>query len=375
MHHTPPVMLASPMPPPHGGISSWTKAVLASPLSERFALRVFDTAPRDDGAVSGKSRFRADRALAAVRMVLLLARDLIRHRPAVLHVNTSYHWAMLRDGAFVWLARAFGVPTVLHFRGGDFPEFAGACSPRAARLLDATLRRTDRLIALTRETEEFLAGRVPRGRVRYVPNFVDLAAFPARGERSGRRGPVEILYVGWIIEAKGICELLEAMHGVPDARLTMVGPSQPDFAAAIAPRLAALGERVRLLPPRPRAELLPLYAEADVFTLPTWREGFPNVVLEAMATGLPIVATTVGAIPDAVRDGEEALLVPPRDPAALADALRALVSDPGLRSEMGQRARARAAALFSPAVVLEQIAEIWEEIGRADGFTPPAHLR
>jgi glycosyltransferase involved in cell wall biosynthesis len=360
------VLLASPLPPPLGGISSWTAAVLASPLAQRFSLRVFDIAPRDDGTVSGASRFRGDRALAAVRMLFGLARDVRRYRPRVLHVNTSYHWAMLRDGLFVWIAGALGARTILHFRGGDFPEFASACPAWAARLLDATLRRTDRLIALTRETEAFLVARTSRGQVQYLPNFVDLAAFPARAERTARAArPVEILYVGWIIEAKGIRELLEAMRQLPEARLTLVGPPEPAFVATLAPELAALGERVRLLPRKPRAELLPLYAEADVFTLPTWREGFPNVVLEAMGAGLPIVATPVGAIPDAVRDGEEALLVPPRDPQALAAALRRLVDDPALRDTMGRRARARAEALFSRERVLDQLAGIWEELAEA----------
>jgi glycosyltransferase involved in cell wall biosynthesis len=359
----PVVMLASPLPPPVGGISSWTVALLASPLAERFSLRVFDTAPREEVAVSGGSRFRLDRASDSLRMLLGLARELRRRRPRVLHVNTSYRWAMLRDGLFVWIARTLGVRTILHFRGGDFPEFAAAC-PRWARwLLDATLRRTDRLIALTRDTEEFLAGRVP-GRVRYLPNFVDLEGFP-RVERTASGGLVEILYVGWIIEAKGIRELLQAMQGVPRARLTLVGPSDPDFLASLAPALAALGERVRVLPQLPRAELLPLYREAEIFTLPTWREGFPNVVLEAMRAGLPIVATPIGAIPDAVRHGEEALLVPPRDRDALARALAALVDDPALRAAMGRRARARVEALFSREVVLEQLAQIWQELAAA----------
>jgi glycosyltransferase involved in cell wall biosynthesis len=119
---------------------------------------------------------------------------------------------------------------------------------------------------------------------------------------------------------------------------------------------------VRLLEARPRAELAPLYAEADVFAFPTWREGFPNVVLEAMAAGLPLVATPVGAIPDVVREGDEALLVPARDPDALAAALQRLVSDAALRRAMGARARERALS-FSRERVLEQLAGIWRELG------------
>lgn len=356
------VLLASPLPPPAGGIASWTVSVLESPLGRRFGVRVFDTAPRDDGTVAGGSRFRGDRALASLRMLLRLARELRTYRPDVLHVNTSYQWAMLRDGAFVWLARALGVRTVLHFRGGDFPEFAARCPRVAARLLDATLRRTDRLIALTRHTEQFLATRASPERVRYLPNFVDPSLAGSARPAARPAKPIEVLYVGWLIEAKGIRELLQAMLRVQGARLTLVGPTEPDFAATLAGEIEALGDRVRVLGARPRAELAPLYAAADVFAFPTWREGFPNVVLEALAAGLPLVTTPVGAIPDVVRDGEEGLIVPPRDPERLAAALERLVSDAELRGAMGGRARARAAA-FSRTLVLEQLAVIWRELG------------
>jgi glycosyltransferase involved in cell wall biosynthesis len=119
---------------------------------------------------------------------------------------------------------------------------------------------------------------------------------------------------------------------------------------------------VRVLPPQPKDEIRRLYAEADIFVLPTYREGFPNVVLEAMAAALPVVATTVGAIPDAVRDGEEGILVPPRDPAALQAALRRLVEDPQLRHAMGRCARARVEAVFSMPAVVSELDQIYREL-------------
>jgi glycogen(starch) synthase len=267
---------------------------------------------------------------------------------------------MLRDGGFVWIARALGVRTVLHFRGGDFPEFAAACPAWAARLLDATLRRTDLLIALTRETEEFLVTRVSRDRVVYLPNFVDPVLWDTADSAPASEW-VEILYVGWMIEAKGVRELLRALQQVPATRLTLVGPSEPAFAASLEPLLKTLGDRVRVLPARPRAELAPLYAAADIFAFPTWREGFPNVVLEAMAAGLPLVTTPVGAIPDIVRAEVDALLVPVRDVEALAGALRELANDPSRRRAMGAAARERALD-FSRDRVFEQLTGIWQQL-------------
>jgi glycosyltransferase involved in cell wall biosynthesis len=345
-----------------GGIATWTAAVLRSPLAERFDLRVVDTAPSERAVVSGGSRFRFDRITDAIRILRSLLRELVFHRPHLVHINTSYFWAFLRDGLSLWIAKGFGIPVVMHFRGGDFPEFVECSRPSVRRAIFATLARADRLIALTGATRTYLERVAAPQAVRYLPNFIDLADFDAMPDRTQRTGPVEVLFVGWIVEGKGICELLEAARRVPDARFTLIGPVQQDFLERIQPQLDALVPRVQLLPVRPRLELIELYAKSDLFVLPTWREGFPNVVLEAMAAGLPIVATRVGAIPDAVEDGVEGVLIAPRDADALAAAITGLVCDAELRRRMGARARSRVEADFSREAVLERLTALYEEL-------------
>jgi glycosyltransferase involved in cell wall biosynthesis len=326
-------------------------------------VRVVDSSPSQKSEVAGTSSLRVDRVLDAVRILVRWIGELRGFRPRLAHVNTSYGWAFLRDGAAVWIAGIFGARTLLHFRGGDFPEFVKATPRPYRRWIEATLRRTDRLIALTHATRAYLESVAGVERVRYVPNFVRLEDVGPPADRSGRDGrPVEVLFVGWMLPAKGVRELLAAARELPGARFTLVGPEEPAFVASIREELASLGARVRHLGALPREDVLALYREADVFTLPTWREGFPNVVLEAMAASLPVVATPVGAIPDAVRDGEEGLLVPPRDAAALTAALRRLCADPALRRSMGERARLRAESLFSREEVLSRLAAVYREL-------------
>lgn len=359
----PRLLLLSPLPPPTGGIPTWTLGVLGSDLCARWKVRVVDTSPSEKEAVHGESRLRLDRVFDALRILAGLVWQLLRFRPDVVHVNTPYYWAFLRDGTAVWLASLLGARTVLHPRGGDFPDFVQGARPLLRRWIDATLRRADRCIALTAANERLMGEIAGPERVRYVPNFVrleDLGEPPDRRDRG--EAPVEVLFVGWIVEAKGVGELLAAARGLPEVRFTLVGARQPDFVDRLRDELQAQRDHVRLLPPRPREEVLALYREADVFVLPTWREGFPNVVLEAMAAGLPVVATPVGAIPDALRDGEEGLLVPPRDPAALEAALRRLVEDPEARLAMGRRARHRVEASFSLGAVTDQLDAVYREL-------------
>jgi len=168
--------------------------------------------------------------------------------------------------------------------------------------------------------------------------------------------------VGWIIEAKGVLELVAAARRVRGARFTLVGPAEQPFLSRVQREIDGLGGRLRLLPPCARAEVIELYREADVFVLPTWREGFPNVVLEAMAAGLPVVATAVGAIPDALEDGAQGILVPARDVGALATALASLVQDRELRLAMGRRARVRVEERFSLPAVIERLGALYDEL-------------
>ncbi len=319
--------------------------------------------------MSGGSRLRLDRVTDAVRILASLLWELLLHRPDVVHINTSYFWAFLRDGLTLWITKLFRIPTVMHFRGGDFPEFVDGSRPAVRRAILATLARADRLFALTGATRSFLERVADPRTVRYVPNFVDLENFTAVPDRAQREGPVEVLFVGWIIEAKGLCELLETARRVRGVRFTLVGPVQREFLERIQTELDALSDCVRLLPPAPRSEIIRLYEEADIFVLPTWREGFPNVVLEAMAARLPIVATRVGAIPDTIDDGIEGFLIPPRDTDALAKALSGLVEDAELRRIMGARARARVEREFSREAVLQRLAALYDELA------PTAHAR
>jgi glycosyltransferase involved in cell wall biosynthesis len=232
-------------------------------------------------------------------------------------------------------------------------------------LVIATLRRADRLIALTESTRVFLSQYGRPGATQWVPNFVDLRDFKDVPDRQSRTRPVEILFVGWIIEAKGVNELLAAAKAIPGAHWTLVGPQNDEFEAQIRPVLADLGGRVDVVSAMPRAEVISLYRRSDIFVLPSWREGFPNVVLEAMASGLPVVATTVGAVPYAVTDGVEGFLVTPKHVDGFTSAVLRLVESQTLRLEMGARARHRVEREFAMDLVIERLRGIYAEMTSA----------
>ncbi|MBW1992598.1 MAG: glycosyltransferase family 4 protein, partial [Deltaproteobacteria bacterium] len=206
------------------------------------------------------------------------------------------------------------------------------------------------LISNSRAEKAFLTDRcrVPRHRVTVIPNGVDVEYFsPWPADDPPHR--LVILSVGRLVRQKGHDTLLAAFRRVarqiPQAELWIVGEG---------PRLPALEDqaghflasgRIRLLPPR--GDLRPLFQEATLFVLASNWEGLPNVILEAMAAGLPVVATEVGGVPEAVVPGRTGWLVPPGDPEALAEAIREALAAPETRKTFGRQARQRVKHNFS----------------------------
>jgi glycosyltransferase involved in cell wall biosynthesis len=180
-------------------------------------------------------------------------------------------------------------------------------------------------------------------RVWVAPNAVDNDFFLARaGDRDGRTGPVRFLFVGRLESSKGVAYLLDAWSRVrSDAELLVVGSGSLDAPARLRVANAHM-PRVRFLGHLDRDELAAAYADADVFVFPSVSDPWGLVVNEAMASGLPIVASSApGAIDDLVGDGDNGYVVPPFDPSALTDAMQDLAGDETRRRQMGDRSRAR----------------------------------
>jgi glycosyltransferase involved in cell wall biosynthesis len=201
---------------------------------------------------------------------------------------------------------------------------------------------------------ELLAAGFPEDRVHVIPNGVDLARFhPGAVEEPGA-GPADeggpaVVYVGRLIEAKGVLDLLEAwprvLCGAPGARLILLGSGPLEETLRRRVRAIAPDGSVRLAGEVP--DVRPYLRRAAGFVLPSWAEGLPNSLLEAMAMGLACVATEIGPVRDAVECGRDGLLVPAKAPERLAAALTAILTQPDLRGRLGQAARKRAEAEFS----------------------------
>lgn len=198
---------------------------------------------------------------------------------------------------------------------------------------------------------------LPRGSVRTIHNGVPEVDLPPPPD--GPHAPV-LGSLGRLDEQKGYELLVEALARIPDATGVIVG--EGSLRAELETRAAALGVGARLRLPGWSDDARSHLPEFDVFVLPSRYEGFPLSILEAMLAGLPVVASDVGSVSEAVVDGETGFVVPPGDVDALTAALRRLVDDPDLRRSLGAAGRARAEREFTARAMAARYERLYDEV-------------
>lgn len=323
-------------PESRGGMATVMRLMLDDP-DPRFRLRVIPTYV--DGTVLRRLR-------VGTVGVATAGWSLLRGRHDVLHVHLSHRGSVARKSLPLLIARTAGVPAVVHGHSFDFAGWFDGLPGPARALVRAALPADRWLVlgeGLARDYARCLG--LPAESVEVLHNPVRLQ--PPRAERPAG-DPVRVVSLGRLGQRKGTYDLIAALTLLPDSvrermRVVIAGDGEVAEAESAAARSGVLDIlTVRgWVEPDERDRLLD---QADVFVLPSYEEGLPMALLEAMSRGLVPVTTPVGSIAEIVDDRADGLLVVPGDTAALARALELLVTDPPLRLRLAVSARARMAA-------------------------------
>jgi glycosyltransferase involved in cell wall biosynthesis len=299
----------------------------------------------------------------ALRTDLLALTELVKlfrqMSPSVVHTHTPKAGIYGRVAA-----RVAGVPAIVNTVHGLYATPEDPLPKRAAVYTVERLAAfcSDAELVLNPEDADVLYRLgVPRRKVTVLGSGIDLNRFDPskvaaderrtlRQEMGAAEGDVVVGVVGRLVWEKGYREVFEAARRLrseaPSVRVVCVGPEEPDKPDRVGPGDLEEAQRngVRWL--GPRSDLHHLYAAFDLFVLASYREGFPLSLMEASAMALPVVATDIRGCRQVVDDGRTGLIVPPRDSAALAEAISSLAADPDRRAKMGATARAKAEAEF-----------------------------
>ncbi len=339
-----------------GGVRAVVRGYVDGGLFERYDT-VYVASHR-----AGSMWVKISTALKAWVRVALLLRKL--DAPLV-HVHTASRGSFWRKWLVCLMARAAGRPHLIHLHGGGFSRFYEQESSAFGKLLIRdTLAHAALVIALSGEWRERILRICPSARVEVLHNAVAVPPSVSSG-RLEESEPV-LLFLGHILRDKGIHELVRAFAQLaprfPRMKLMLAGIGALEEVRQLATQL---GVQERVLCPgwlgteEKRAAL----ASSTLFVLPSYAEGMPMALLEAMSWGLPVIATPVGGIPQVVTSEVNGLLVPPGDVAALASALGRLLESPALRERLGDAARKTIEAGFSLEKALTRLSAIYDRFG------------
>jgi glycosyltransferase involved in cell wall biosynthesis len=325
------IVLVGPLPPPAGGMANQTRQLATLLKDEGCRVEVV----RSNGALPPLlERMRIVRALFrlipyAVRLWRVMRRADLAHVMA----NSGWAWHLFAAPA-IWIGALRGVPVVVNYRGGSAEAFL----ERQIALVRPTLARAALLIVPSGYLHRIFSAHGISAMI--VPNVVDLGTFaPGAAARSDphllvTRNLERIYDIETAIRA-----FARIVMDFPDARLTVAGAGPEREALERLARELGVDARLRFTGRLDNAELPSLYREATILLNPSRVDNMPNSLLEAMASGVPIVSTSVGGIPFLVEDGRTALLVPPGQPPAMAEAVLRLLREPELADRLRSEAR------------------------------------
>jgi glycosyltransferase involved in cell wall biosynthesis len=306
------------------------QTLLTSRLRDEYDLHVITT--HRVGSMAARLRIFAS-ALWALRKQLRAVDG-----PCIAHVHAASRGSIYRKALVLPLAHLWGASTVLHLHAGakEISEFAARMGPLRRRLLTRGLRSADAIISVSKAGAVELESSFATREATVVNNPLPGPLPAISVERSS--GATQLLYLGGFENpVKGGAVLLEALtevrSAVPSLEVVLAGSGNPPASVEGSGRWAgwlAYDAKDKAI------------SEADIVVLPSTSEGLPIALLEAMAYGKAIVATSVGAIPETMIGDRDGVLVPPGDPASLAHAIIDLAADPKRRSQLGKNARVRA---------------------------------
>lgn len=357
------IALAAPEPPPYGGISNWV-LLIKNYIKNRNDIEIINinTAPKKRD-VDGRNLW--DRlviqSFTMIKQFKNLKIILNTESIDILHITTSGQFAIIRDIILLRLARRYTMPTVYHIRFGRIPEIA-KMNTLEWKMLKKALILAKNVITVDKETENTININIPAVNVKYIPNPFDFKNIEIKLNDSVKK---EIIFIGWCIKTKGIEELLIAWSQISsmydDWNLRIVGPVKEEYYELIKKQHPF--HHVIFEGELSHNHAMERLQNASIFILPSYTEGFPNVILEAMAYKKPVIATKVGAIPEILSDGC-GVLIPAMSIKSIADGLEMLINDEDKRFVIGQKAYDKIHSEYDIDVIFQKYMDLWHMIGK-----------
>lgn len=349
-----------------GGIARWTTHIL-----DYYAKNVKDIELRWCYAAPSKRNMLATTPklirtyfglVNYIPFLRLLNKNLKEDHYDIVHFVSSGSISLLRDIFTLLICKRKGVSSVVHFRFGRIPDILQQKNWEY-RLIDYVIRHSSKTIVIDKSSYDALLSHgyknifiLPNPLTPKINDIIDRNVNLKRQSR-------HLLFAGHCVPTKGIYELIDACKDIPNIHLTMVGICEENVKHDLKAKAGEGGKDwLEIKGDQPYEEVIKEMLQCAIFVLPTYTEGFPNVIIESMACGCPIITTPVGAIPEMLNIGTDSqcgILVPVRDASSLKGAIINILSSYKLSEELGQRAKERVNSEYAMPIIWKKLSIIW----------------
>lgn len=354
-----------------GGINQWGQNMLSwyNECGDKSITIIPISFDRHSSMIDSKSLIH--RIIYGVReqfKPILNAIKVMRdEKPDVLHICTSAGVGCVRDFFLVKFARKYKIKSILHLHFGRVPELAEN-NNWEWKLLCSVMNNCDMIIPMNRPTESSLKEK-GFSKVMFLPNPLSndfLNKIKELSDKQLNRDDSRLLFVGHVYETKGIVELVKGCRNIEGVNLRIIGKCSVEmkgFLQSIAIRDGSL-DWIEFLGEISHDDVIKEFLTAGLFVLPSYSEGFPNVILEAMACGCPIIASNVGAIPEMLDISNEpcGICILPKSSDEVHNAVVSLIHDTSQKNILSERARNRVEKMYAIPIVWERLVELWKSV-------------
>jgi glycosyltransferase involved in cell wall biosynthesis len=367
------VLMVGPVPPQVGGMETFIYDLLNSSLKNHYKIVHLNTSkplikrrPIFKAPTGYAASFKRNILITAISysysffFILKFIAILLRKHICIVHLHTIAYTSFWEKCPYILLAKLFRIRIVMHVHAPQFHDFYYGSNRMIRRLIRYFFSRCDAVVVLSDSWQKFFREFVDEKLLHIVPNGIDLAQY----QPLEKYQEPTVVYLGELSQRKGIYDLLRAAviiqsHGLA-VRYHIIGPGEIDIATEVAQRLSIDNDMV-FLGPKTGYEKSQLLGQSWLLVLPSYAEGLPIAVLEGMACGLPIVSTTVGGIPELIKNDVNGYLVKPGDVRELSDCIVKILNDRGLREQLCKN-NIRDAGNFSIEICAERVDNIYKSL-------------
>ena len=350
-----------------GGINQWAKNILSYHEEHNDDIELIPVS-FDRHISLIRSNNAIQRIINGFREQFAPLREAIKTikstKPDVVHICSSAGMGCLRDLVLVKVAKRHHARSIVHLHFGRLPELA-VIKNWEWRILKKVLMQCDVIVPMNKPTEEALYDNGFKN-VRYLPNPLNdsIVKLVSKLDGSAQRIAGQLLFVGHVYDTKGVYEIVKGCKDIAGVKLRMVGKCTKEMKE----ELLSIGtsttnkDWIDFVGEIPHEEVIKEFLKADIFVFPSYTEGFPNVILEAMACGCPIIASDVGAIPEMLDIDNEpcGICIKPKSDKEVHDTVVSLFNDKTKKENYSEKARQRVKSVYTMPMVWHELIKIWE---------------